>query len=212
MNQLIAPWRNLWRAALYFYDDLFLWLGLSILQGLALVTIILAPPVAMGINAVGNERAREKRINFDLFKDGFRTYFWSSYKYLLIWVAVAALLGANMYFYADRLQGWLRYLTFLWFYLALFWVSILPYLFPIFLETETPTILIVYRNTMLLALSKPLYTLFLLLQIAILVLLTRYIPILLFIIFPAMTVLMGNLGARYLIDAAKGVDTADDEE
>lgn len=193
------------------YDDLFLWLGLSLLQALAIITIVLAPPVAAGLNLVANRVANGKRVNFQFFVEGFREYFWRSYLIGGVWAVVMALVVFNIYFYAQNIQGALRYLIILWFYLALMWLAILPYLFPIMISSKTPTVRNVYKNVILLSASQPLYTLALFIQFVLLLLLVRVVPVLLVAGWPAVVALIGNLGAVYLITSVVGENTDDME-
>lgn len=192
------------------YDDLFLWFGLSFLQALAIITIVLAPPVAAGLNVVANRVANEKRVNFHFFVEGFRQYFWRSYLISVVWGLVMALVVFNIYFYVQNVQGMLRYLIVLWFYLALMWLAILPYLFPIMISSKTPTVRNVYKNVILLTASQPLYTLALLIQFVLLLILVRVVPVVLIAGWPAIVALIGNLGAVYLISSVVGGESGDD--
>jgi len=201
MRQFLEAWRNLWRSFALFYDEFMLSVGLSVLQGLALLTVVLAPPVAAGLNNVANRMAHEKRVNFSDFWEGMRQYFWRSYLILGGWAVIMMLLLFNVYFYFQNTAGFIRYLSFLWVSLALIWLSILPYLLPLMLETEPPALLVVYRNAYILAFSRPLYTFILLIQLLLLALLVRYLPFLLFLALPTVMALLGNLGSRYLIEA-----------
>jgi hypothetical protein len=76
----------------------------------------------------------------------------------------------------------------------------LPYLLPLMLETEPPALRSIYRNALILAFSLPVYTFFLLIQLLLLAVLVRYLFFLFFLFVPAVAVLMGNLGVRYLIE------------
>ena len=106
----------------------------------------------------------------------------------------------NVYFYFQNTEGIIRYLSFLWVSLSLIWLSILPYLLPLMLETEPPALLAVYRNAYILAFSRPLYTFVLVIQLLLLILLGRYLFFLFFLAIPAVVALMGNFGALYLIE------------
>lgn len=200
MKQFLAVWRNLWRSFALFYDEFLLSLGLSILQSLAMLTVVLAPPVAAGLNHVANRMVHEKRVNFADFWEGMRQHFWRSYLVLGSWAILMVVLLFNIQFYFQYTEGVIRYFRFLWFSLALIWLSILPYLLPLMLETEPPALLTIYRNALILAFSLPLYTFFLLIQLLLLAILIRYLFFVFFLFAPAVVALMGNLGVRYLIE------------
>ncbi|RME84432.1 MAG: hypothetical protein D6775_05465 [Caldilineae bacterium] len=199
MNQITTAWKHFFRSFILFYDDFFLLLSLSILQGLALVTVILAPPVAAGLNLVAHRIAREKRVDFDFFKEGFRQYFWKSYQILGSWLVLMLIVGFNAYFYAFRVQGLLSYFSIFWVYLILIGLAIWPYLLPVMFYMEEPTLRGVYRNTILLAFNKPLYAINVLIQLVLITVLLRFLPFLLLLWWPAAVALLGNLGARYFV-------------
>jgi uncharacterized membrane protein YesL len=200
MKQFFAVWRNFWNGFVLFYDEFLLMVGLSVLQGLAMLTIVLAPPVAAGLNTVANRMVHEKRVNFTYFWEGMRQHFWRSYLVLGSWTILMAVLLFNVVFYFQYAEGFLRYVSFLWVSLSLIWLSILPYLLPLMLETEPPALRSIYRNALILAFSLPVYTFFLLIQLLLLAVLVRYLFFLFFLFVPAVAVLMGNLGVRYLIE------------
>lgn len=200
MKQLLAPWQFLGRSALLIYDELFLLLALSVLQAVCILVVLPAPPVAAGLNVIANRMAREQRVNFGFFREGFKEYFWKSYQILGIWGAVIALLGFNIYFYVNQVDGPFRYVGFLWVYLSAFWLGMLPFLLPVMIEMEEPTLWLVYRNTFILLLRTPLFAFMSLLQFVLLLLLLRYLFFVLFLGWPALVALIGNLGTRYLIE------------
>lgn len=208
MKQLSAPWRFLGRAVLMSYDELFLMLGLNLLQAICTLLVLPAPPVAAGLNVVANRMAREQRVNFDFFRQGFKEYFWKSYKILGFWAVIMFLLGINVYFYVQQVSGPFRYVGFLWMYLIVFWIGLLPFLLPVMIEMEEPILWLVYRNTVLLLLRSPLFAFMSLLQFVLLLLLLRYFFFVLFLVWPALVALTGNLGTRYLIERYKNDTTA----
>ena len=156
--------------------------------------------MSAGLNNVANRMAHEKRVSFADFWDGMRQHFWRSYLVLGSWAVLMAVLLFNVQFYFLYTQNVIRYVSFLWFSLALIWLSILPYLLPLMLETEPPALLTIYRNALILAFSLPLYTFFLLIQLLLLAILVRYLFFVFFLFAPAVVALMGNLGVRYLIE------------
>jgi uncharacterized membrane protein YesL len=199
VNQFLIVWRNFGRSFVLYFDEFLLLLVLSALQGFALVTLILAPPVAAGISVITNRMAQEKRVGWAFFWEGLREHFWRSYAVLGVWVIVAFLLAFNVYFYFRNTGSFLQYFSFVWASLVLIWVSFLPYLLPVMLETEPPALRIIYRNAIILSFSQPLYTFMLMIQLLLLGVLTWYLPFLLFLAIPAMIALLGSLGTRYLI-------------
>ena len=199
MKQFGMAWRNFGRSFVFFYEDFLLWIAMILIQGLALVTVIFAPPVFAGMNVVANRRALGKSSKFEHFWQGLRQYFWQSYKYLGIWAIVMVLLIFNIVFYFEYTAAPLRYLSFLWFSLALMWLTTLPYLLPLVFETDPPSVKNVFRNTFIVTFSHPVYTFSLLVQMLIFVLLALGIFTGILFLLPALIALTGNLGVSYLI-------------
>jgi len=199
MKQFRVAWRNFFRSFVFFYEDFLLWAVLCLIQALALLTVIFAPPVFAGMNVVAYRAAQGKHSKFEHFWQGLRQYFWQSYKFFGIWAAVLVLLIFNIVFYFQYTTTTLRYLSFLWFSLAVMWVTILPYLFPVILETDPPSVKNVFRNTFIITFSHPVYTFSLLVQMLIFVLLALYVFTGIFVLLPALIALTGNLGMYYLI-------------
>jgi len=164
-----------------------------------LVTVIFAPPVFAGMNVVAKRRAQGKHSKFEHFWQGLRQHFWQSYKFLGIWVIVFVLLIFNVVFYFQYTTAPIRYLSFLWFSLALMWLTTLPYLFPIAFETDPPSVKNVFRNIFIVTFSHPVYTFSLLVQMLIFVLLALGLFMGILFLLPALIALTGNLGASYLI-------------
>ena len=199
MKQFGMAWRNFGRSFIFFYEDFVIWIAMVLIQGLALVTVIFAPPVFAGMNVVANRRAQGKYSKFEHFWQGLRQHFWQSYKFFGIWAIVFVLLIFNIVFYYQYTTAPLQYLSFLWFSLALMWLTTLPYLFPIALETDPPSVKNVFRNTFIVTFSHPVYTFSLLVQVLIFVLLALGLFMGILFLLPALIALTGNLGVSYLI-------------
>ena len=88
MRQLRAVWRNFARSFVFFYEDLLLWVGLCLIQGIALLTVVFFPPVFAGLNVVAHRAVEGKHSKFGHFGRAVRTYFWRSYLYFGIWIVV----------------------------------------------------------------------------------------------------------------------------
>ena len=199
MKQFLESLRNFVRSIVIFYEDILLWVGICLIQGLALITVIFAPPVFAGMNVVAYRSAQGKHSKFEHFWQGIRRHFWRSYLIFGLWAVVLVLLIFNIIFYLQYTTAPLMYLGFLWFSLALMWVTTLPYLLPIMLETNPPSVKNVFRNTFIITFSHPVYTFSLLVQMLIFVMLTLWVFAGIFVLLPALIALTGNLGARYLI-------------
>ena len=141
------------------YYELFLligvnlaWLGLSVL-------VVTAPPATAGVYYLANQIARGESVSFGLFVEGMRRYFRRSWLLAIIVVVISVLLGGNLIFYANFANPWVRLLSVLWGYLIVFWLAMLIYLFPLLIEQEDKSLLLILRNAALLVLDNVAFTL-----------------------------------------------------
>jgi len=86
---------------------------------------------------------------------------------LLLSLIVLVALLANVYFYAVLSTGWLRFVSIVWLYGALFWLSLHLYLVPLLVYVSEPRLLDLYRRAAFVALGHPAYTIMLLLVLLI---------------------------------------------
>jgi len=98
-------------------------------------------------------------VRFSLFVQGMRRYFGRSWLLAIVVVAINALLVGNILFYANFANQWVRLLSVFWGYVLLFWLAMLIYLFPLLIEQESKSLLLLLRNAALLVLDNVAFTL-----------------------------------------------------
>ena len=156
---MLRALRVFWSSLGGLYYELFLlmgvnlaWLGLSLL-------IVTAPPATAGVYYLTNQLARGETVSFGLFVQGMRRYFRRSWLLAIIVLVINALLAVNLLFYASFTNQWVRLLSVLWGYLIVFWLAMLIYLFPLLIEQESKSLLLLLRNAALLVLDNLAFTL-----------------------------------------------------
>jgi len=156
---LLRALRVFWSSLGGLYYELFLlmgvnlaWLGLSLL-------IVTAPPATAGVYYLTNQLARGETVSFSLFVQGMRRYFRRSWLLAIIVVVISVLLAVNLLFYANLANQWVRLLSVFWGYLIVFWLAMLIYLFPLLIEQESKSLLLILRNAALLVLDNVAFTL-----------------------------------------------------
>lgn len=97
------------------------------------------------------------------FRTSLRTHWRLALRCLLLSLVVLVALLANVYFYAVLSGGWLRFVSIVWLYGALFWLSLHLYLVPLLVYVSEPRLLDLYRRAAFVALGHPMYTIMLLL-------------------------------------------------
>lgn len=140
------------------YDELFLVMGLSVLWFLAQITVVAAAPATAALACIGYRLAREQRVSLDFAKEAFREHFWLSWRTGLAGLAVGAVIAGNIVFYA-RLESWLQGLVLFFLFLALAWISVWAYAFPLISAMKTPSGWGILRNAAILTFASPVFSL-----------------------------------------------------
>lgn len=96
------------------------------------------------------------------FRDGLRSRWGLALRCSAISVLVLAGLVWNVLFYANVGNGWLQFVSILWLYACLFWLSLHIYLVPLMVHVAEPRIFDLYRRATFIALGYFVYTLILL--------------------------------------------------
>jgi len=139
------------------WDEMFLMVGVNLMWALLAIPVITLFPATMGAYHLTYEKAHGRRVEFELFWQGFRQYFGKAWALGAINLVVTALLVVNVLFYLNQ-PSWLFYLTILWIYLIVIWLGVMTYVFPLAIEQEDKSIKLIYRNAALLAVGRPLFT------------------------------------------------------
>jgi uncharacterized membrane protein YesL len=142
---------------------------------LNLVWFIISLPIVTAIPATGglfyatNKLAHGHSADWRTLIEGFRLYFWRSWVIGLIDVVLVAVFATNFLFYSFADSGlavWIRGMVIV---LALLWLAIQIYLFPLLIEQEHPHLRLALRNSLVIILKRPLFTLGMTLGIAALI-------------------------------------------
>jgi uncharacterized membrane protein YesL len=105
---------------------------------------------------------------FASFRDTLRARWRLAARCTLLSLAVFAALLWNIAFYLSVGTGWLPFVSILWLYATLFWLSVHLYLLPLMVHVREPRVLDLYRRAIFIALGHPAYTLLLLFALLVL--------------------------------------------
>lgn len=136
------------------------------------------------------------------FFAGMRRYLRPALLITLIAAGGALLVLFNLGFYLrmNSLLG--GFLLGLWLYLALFWLGLTLYAFPLMMLQEVPSLRLIGRNALVLALGRPVYTFVTLLLMGALLAISLILVAPLVLITPAFLALWATRATRALIAAA----------
>jgi uncharacterized membrane protein YesL len=141
---------------------------------LNLVWFVVSLPIVTAIPATGgliyatNKLAHGRSADWRTLFEGLRQYFWQSWIIGLANVAVIGVFSTNFLLYsfdASNRVVWARGLVII---LALFWLALQIYLFPLLIEQERPDLGTALRNALVIIIKRPLFTLGVTLGIAVL--------------------------------------------
>lgn len=166
------------------WDEMFLMVGVNLVWALLALPLVTFCPATMGATYLTSEKARGRRVEFELFWRGFRTYFGKSWALGGINAVVTAMVIVNILFYLQQ-TSWLFYFTIIWIYVLLIWLGVTLYVFPLAIHQEDKSVKLVYRNAALLALGRPVFTLIVtVVQVLLLALSVALSPLLLLVYVP----------------------------
>ncbi len=211
-----------WKAGVSYYNEMFLFVGLSILWwligGFMAVALFFAgwfslqlaaqsgfwlllcavPLLAIPIGpANAAMAAAARRAARELHID--RSFFWDGLR--TYWRQALGLSSISMLIMALlmvnvgfywRMSGFIQFVAILFLYLLLFWLSVQIYLFPVLVGLKEPTILAALKTASVLAFANPLFSIVLLLLAIVLTVLSIVIPLLLLFAWPAFMLLLGE--------------------
>ncbi len=99
---------------------------------------------------------------------GFRAHFWLAWRWGLLLAAGVAVLGANVLFYGRLQVAWAWLPRAFFFALLMLWLALNVYTFPLLLLQEDRRLRTALRNSLVLWMQRPLYSLMLLFTCALL--------------------------------------------
>ncbi len=175
------------------YDELFLCVFMSVLWWVGTLLVVTAAPAMLGMNRVTNRIANYRRVDNSFFWQGARTDVRRGWVLYFVSMLMPLAVTFNIFFYLNS-ASWLRFVGLVWLWVLLLIMLSVQYVFPLFWQQDEPSLLLILRNALILALRHPIYTvLMLLFQIALLALSAALaLPILL--LTPALLSLAANFG------------------
>ena len=179
--------------------------------GIFLVVLMtLGPnPAAAGIHLWANRLVKEERVEFTLFWQGLRTYWWPATKLFVISVIGFMLLIVNALFYLRSEVGALQIFGVIWVYAIYFWMSMQIYQLPLLIEQEDKRLRLVLRNSFFLSLSNFVPTLIVVVICTFLTVLSLGLTLLIAMVTGALVVLIANRATMTLLERYRATPVGD---
>jgi uncharacterized membrane protein YesL len=137
------------------------WLGAVI--ALTVLSLVLAPPATAALFHVAWYLAHDRRIEFGYFWQGFREYFWPSWKVAGMMLVALAILLVDAFISFQAQSSLLRVLGFILLWALLFWMAMQVYVLPLLIALEEKRLGLLFKNAAQLVVVFPLFCLLMLL-------------------------------------------------
>ncbi len=137
------------------YDDFSSLVFINLLWILLTIPVVTAPAAAAGLYYATRHLAQTRSFSWDVFFEGFRQYFWAGWRWALAFLSIAGLLLINFGFYGQFQASWAPVIQGIILGLAIIWLLLQIYVFPLLLEQEKSSIRTALRNSLVLYLKKP---------------------------------------------------------
>jgi hypothetical protein len=176
-----------------------------LLGATVVITVLLLPMAIAGMFCVTNRTAHGKAVHLSDLFDGIKRFWWRSWVWFLITAAALFLVIWSLLFYTGLVGGYFKFLIGgFWLAVALVWVLMQVYFWPLMIEQSKPNILRAWRNSFILVVREPLFVLALLICMVAITALSIPFAVMFMIIYMALISLIANNAALALL-AKSGV-------
>jgi hypothetical protein len=134
----------------------------TLLVVIAWMLLFLPTPGNVALSGLALVAAGPDAPRFEQFRASLRTHWKLALRCSLLSLVILVALIANVYFYAVLSSGWVRFVSIVWLYGALFWLSLHIYLLPLLVYVSEPRLVDLYRRAAFVALGHPAFTIVLL--------------------------------------------------
>lgn len=169
----------------------------NVLWALLTLLVLTAPPAAAGLYYMTNQLAHDVQVTWRSFFDGFRQYFWISWRWALFNLLILAILLSNVFFYSEMEGEIFFWIRAVFIALVLIWLLLQTYTFPLLIEQTEPRLFLALRNSVGLFAFNPKYAL----GVALVILLLAYLTTV--FVWPAWLLFTAGLSA-YLANRTTG--------
>lgn len=184
-----------------YYDSIPL-ITINLLWCLLTLPPITAPPAAAGLYYATNRLAHRRSANWRTFFEGFRAHFWLGWRWVLTNLLVLAVLLGDAWFYGRMGWGWGEWVQGFFVGLAILWGLLQIYTFPLLLEQQERRMLVAVRNSAVLYLRRPLFSIGLALVVILLIgLSTCLLPPCWLFFTASLSAFLANRGTIVLIES-----------
>lgn len=186
------------------YFDIIPLMVANILWVICSLPIITAVPALFALFYTANQLTHNNPGSWRTFFHGFRIYLWRSWYWGLANLIVIPLLIVNMTYYSNLQEVWVPWVQTLVVVAAVFWAALQIYSIPLLFEQEQFNFRLALRNSLVIWLRRPLYSLGVSLIVALLVLISTFIyPLLWLFVTAGLIAWLANKSTTHVIQVLK---------
>jgi len=193
------------------WDDWVNMVVINLVWLLCWLTVVLGPPATFGIYYVTNQLAHGQSLGLRGMIEGGKRYFFHSWLWMLLNLAVGLLLTVNLMFYQQFTSTWAELLRAFHVFLGLVWLIVQFYALPYLMEQERKHLGMALRNGLFTALASPGYTLVVAGLAALVVVLSLVVIAPLFLGGPCLIAALGNRAVRERVETYRVRERESDE-
>lgn len=198
--------RIFWEALKDFWDELFFLILMNILTVLLAIPVVTFPPALGGLWSAANRVANGKSIAWSNYFEGFRRYFWKTWRLTLLNVLVIIIVLTNIWFYTPdntpfTISANLSILIrTLFAALALLWLLYQMYPLALLMEQSDQRLRVALRNAAAVFVTKPTFTIVLGLLLLLVIVISVVFPMLWFLGTLALFAVVCNKAVLHLLE------------
>ena len=181
------------------WEALFPLVGLNLIWVILTILVIPAMPAYAGLNFAINMIAKGEPVGTREFFEGFKKFFWISWKYGVLNLTIYAVAYFNIRFYANYEGFGFVLLQYFFVFLTSLWSMLQIYVFPLLLEQDKPSILQGLRNSGVIFLKFPARSLALCALTSGIVVLSIFVPPLIVLLSGSFLVYLFNWQAIWVL-------------
>lgn len=185
-----------YRGYIYVWANI-LWIALTVL-------IITAPAAWAGLMILTYRSHTRIQVTLDDFWDGFKVHFWRATVNGIVTLLIILINVSNLLTYSP-INWFGRLASFVWFFTLILWIGVQLYLWTVIEELKKPSLLLAYRNALVMVLRNPLFTVSILWIVALILILSFALPPILILLTGSTISILGVGGALNCFKQA-GID------
>ncbi len=192
------PFEQIWSFLQDAYQDLAGLVLISVLWSLLTILVVTAPPAAGALYYAAQELIEGRSVHAADFFAGFRQHFWMSWRWALAVLVVPGMSAFNYWFYGQVGGAWSKTVQGIFLGLIILWLLLNMYTFPLLLMQADRRLRIALRNSLVVYIRRPGFSLVLAGTILLLCIPSILLGLPLFILLPGVSVYLVIKSLRLL--------------